>query len=90
MTKYQDNNGTIFEADTPEELVRYLHEASYAQAESDALFMEEMAGRIRFMSGQEVRHSSCEEFVQDLIKAKQLAIVEDEETEKEDEAQDKS
>ena len=78
MTKYCDMNDQVFKADRPDELVRYLHEASYAQASSDAIFMQQMAGRVKSWADQDIRFSSCEEFVEDLIRVGYLKIVPDE------------
>jgi hypothetical protein len=68
MTVYKDINHQVYEADSAEELVRHLHESSYAQAADDFKFMKEMAGRVEFTTNQLIRCSSPREFVDDLIK----------------------
>ena len=73
---YMTNDGERYAASSPEELVSQLHDASYAPAKSDAEFMRQMAERAKAVTGSDVRHSSAEEFVGDLIAVGWMKAVE--------------
>ena len=64
---YRMNDGTLYKADTPKELVRIMHETSFAPAEDDETWMEEVAKRTWQQTGTPVRFGTAREFIEDLI-----------------------
>lgn len=71
--KYQTKDGEIFEAESNEELVKKLHEASGGQ-EPIAEWMLAMAIRSRIASGCPVDGSTFDTLVRDLLAARLLTI----------------
>ena len=70
---------TTFVADTSEELVGLIREATpFVTAASDAEFMEAMAHQIMFLSGASVACGTASEFVADLIAIGFLTETDDE------------
>jgi len=65
-------DGKIVSADTPEALVRQLHQMSFAPAEDDFAWMEQTAKRTYQSTGATVRWGSAAEFIVDMIAAGQL------------------
>lgn len=58
---------TVLNAKSSEDLVAQLHRTSFAPAESDQAFMEEMSKRTLQSTGNRLRTTSAAEFVRDLI-----------------------
>lgn len=56
-------------AQSAQDLVRQMHTLSHTQAESDALWMRDVAQRMLVQSGTAVRTGTAEDFVADLVKA---------------------
>jgi hypothetical protein len=58
-----------FKAYSSSELVRQMHTASYAPAEDDTTWMEEVADRTELQNGAKLRCDTARNFVADLIAA---------------------
>ena len=71
MNKYR-MDGMILTAHSPEDLVRQMHQTSFAPAEDDFAWMEQVAKRTFQSTGSTVRWGSAREFVSDMINAGQL------------------
>jgi hypothetical protein len=70
--KYQTEDGIVLKANNAEELVRQLHETSWAPAESDEAWMEEVAKRTWQSRGKTLRWGTAAEFVEDMVAAGML------------------
>lgn len=75
--KYLTINEEKFSADRADELVNLMHDASLTRAANDTEFMKQLAGRLKFMTGQDVRVDDAEVFVADLINCGYLKPVAD-------------
>lgn len=64
---YRTNDGARFAAQSAEDLVHEMHQASRAPAASDADYMREVAGRIAALGGKPVRIDTATAFVADLL-----------------------
>lgn len=71
---YLTSDGDTFRADSPEELVEALREASRTPSLSPADFMEAASRRARLQTGAEIRTDSAALFVADLIAAGLLIL----------------
>ena len=70
--RYQTPSGVVFEANNAEEVVRQLHELSFAPAEDDAAWMQECAKRTNQVNQKIIRWDTAAHFVADLIEAELL------------------
>ena len=75
MTKYQTQDGALFNAATPQELVEQLRYDSRTESVDIADFMEQTARRCLLYNRATIRTSSCEVFVVDLMAADYVKIV---------------
>jgi hypothetical protein len=66
-----------FTADRDDELVNEMRDADLTPATSDKDFMKNMASRVKFNSGHDVRADSAANFVADMLAAGQLKIIPD-------------
>jgi glyoxylate carboligase len=61
-------------ADTPEQLVRYMHGVSRTQAADDVAYMMDVADRTILQSGGKIRSDTAAHFVDDLVEAGMIGI----------------
>lgn len=73
MTTYKFDDQTI-EASSVGELVRKMHESSWAQSGDDRDFMRSIADRLVLQSSLDIRCDTAENFVEDLIKYDVLKV----------------
>jgi len=69
MRYYVTSEGQHLRANGPEELIRALHKSSWSQCESDQVWMNETAARIKMINGKIVRTGKPSHFVADLLAA---------------------
>lgn len=60
---------TVLEADTPEQLVRQMHELSLAQAKDDWAWMEKTSDRVFHSTGHAIRFGTAADFINDMMEA---------------------
>lgn len=69
MRYFVTSEGQHLRALGPEELIRALHKSSWSQCESDQVWMNETAARIKLINGKVVRTEKPSHFVDDLLAA---------------------
>ncbi|RPH72689.1 MAG: hypothetical protein EHM78_01960 [Myxococcaceae bacterium] len=60
-------DGRVVDAATPEALVRHMHRTSHSPVGDDTTWMKQAAERIVMQTGGEIRTSSFDDFVKDLL-----------------------
>ena len=76
MKKYKDEQGSLYEAATAQDIVVQMRNAGrFTQRQSLVEFMQGMARRLHIWDNTKIRTDKCEIFVEDLVAAGYLILV---------------